>query len=190
MSIRKVSTRTGINRSTLQLYFKKFDSLPSPDHSLKNPCHGNQVLSVQQEEELADYLIATSEEVEETKESVNQISEESLYQQMENFSNLLRNKEDDKIIVHYQECTVNHLFVRPSSEQYRIPLLKELITRRMKTLSTDFCNFDTVEDATRSNVNDSQTMVTNTVATTNLPPSSSHSAGHQAQTSSSVGTAK
>ena len=62
MSIRKVSTRTGINRSTLQLYFKKFDSLPSPDHSLKNPCHGNQVLSVQQEEELADYLIATSEE--------------------------------------------------------------------------------------------------------------------------------
>nr|CAH0098006.1 unnamed protein product [Daphnia galeata] len=83
--------------------------------------------------------------------------------QQDNYEDILRNKEDEKILLQYQECTVDHLFLRPSAEQYRIPLIKELTTRNMMTLSTDFSNFDIVEDA-RSNVNDSQTMVSNTVA--------------------------
>nr|CAH0098038.1 unnamed protein product [Daphnia galeata] len=83
--------------------------------------------------------------------------------QQDNYEDILRNKEDEKILLQYQECTVDHLFLRPSVDQYRIPLIKELSTRNMKTLSTDFSNFDIVEDA-RSNLNDFQTMASNTVA--------------------------
>ena len=61
-SFRKLATETGIPRSTLHRYYEKFNLLPSPNDPHKKPCHGNQVLSPKQEEELTDYLIVTQEE--------------------------------------------------------------------------------------------------------------------------------
>ena len=59
-SFRKVAAETGIPKATLKVYNKIFDSQPTPTDPLKKPWHGNRVLTVQQEDELADYLIATN----------------------------------------------------------------------------------------------------------------------------------
>jgi hypothetical protein len=60
-SFRMVAAETGIPKTILQDYYSKCNSLSSANDPLKKPCHGNQVLSSQQEGELADYLIATQE---------------------------------------------------------------------------------------------------------------------------------
>jgi hypothetical protein len=59
-SLRKVSTATGICKSTLHHYLKKLKA--SRDTPLKPLCHRNQILSTHQENELSDYLIQTQKE--------------------------------------------------------------------------------------------------------------------------------
>lgn len=59
-SLRKVSEETGISKTTLNNYRKI--SKASRDIPPKPLCHGNQILSTDQESELAEYLVETQKE--------------------------------------------------------------------------------------------------------------------------------
>ncbi|EFX72483.1 hypothetical protein DAPPUDRAFT_308284 [Daphnia pulex] len=54
--------------------------------------------------------------------------------QLYNCGDLLRTPNEDVVRTEYTECTVHHIFRRPSVETYQNPLVRQLITRNLVTV--------------------------------------------------------